>query len=66
MKDTVIVNTRKEFQELLRKEFIPYLTSNNMSCSLPEFQSLGMFHKWTMFFYEGNCIELVENKSPTT
>jgi hypothetical protein len=55
------VKTRKEFQELLRNEFIPYMNNNGMSQFLIDFQKAGMFHKWTMFFYEDKCVEIKEN-----
>jgi len=58
--DNIIVKTRKEFQELLRNDFIPYINDNGMSSFLPGFQKDGMFHKWTMFFYSGKCVELIE------
>ena len=60
MENRITVSTRKEFQQLLRSRFIPYLTINEMSSFIPLFQKDGMFHKWTMFFYEDICIELVE------
>ena len=61
MMENIIVTTRKEFQELLRGEFIPYLNGNGMSCFILGFQKDGMFHKWTMFFYGDKCVELIED-----
>jgi hypothetical protein len=37
------------------------MNNNGMSQFLIEFQKAGMFHKWTMFFYEDKCVEIKEN-----
>jgi hypothetical protein len=62
MEIKVIVNTRKEFQELLRSDFIPYLVSNGFAKDIPFYQSQGMFSKWTSYFYPDKSVELIENK----
>jgi hypothetical protein len=56
----VIVNTRKEFHDLLRNDFIPHLVSNGLGKDIEFYQSCGMFNKWTMYFYPGKSVELVE------
>jgi len=62
MVNDVIVNTRKEFQELLRSGFIPYLLSNGFGGDIAFYQSQGMFSKWTMFFTPDRSVELIEKK----
>ena len=56
----IIVNTRKEFQELLRSDFIPYLVSNGFGGDIAFYQSQGMFNKWTSYFYPNRSVELIE------
>ena len=51
MENKNIVYTRKEFNELLRKEFIPYLIEEGLQSHIDFFNHCGMFHKWTSFFY---------------
>lgn len=53
---------RKEFIELLREEFIPYLLNNDMKSYILAFQK-DMFSKWTAFFYcENNICQTVKIK----
>jgi hypothetical protein len=58
----IIVNTRKEFQELLRSDFIPWLNENGFSKEISHYQKDGMFHKWTSYFYPNKSVELIEIK----
>ena len=59
--EEIIVNTRVEFQEFLRNDFIPYLVSSGFEKDIHFYQKQGMFSKWTSYFYPGKSVTLVSD-----
>ena len=58
----IIVNTRKEFNELIRTDFIPYLNENGFTKKDIQFyKNSGMFSNWTEYFYPNKSVKLIEN-----
>lgn len=56
-----IVTNRKEFQKLLKSEFVPHLQENGYDYFL-KLWSREMFVEWTFFFYEDRVVTLKEIK----
>jgi len=54
---TQVVKTKKDFIQLLREEFIPYMNK----CGLNDFiinNQKEMFTTWNIFFYEDKIVKL--------
>lgn len=51
------VSSKKEFQQLLREDFIPYMNSVGMGDFIKTNQK-EMFSAWTIYFYPNKSVEL--------
>jgi len=50
---------RKEFNEIIRKEFIPFMNKNGLNFFIKTHQR-EMFTEWTMFFFNNKIFYLTE------
>ena len=56
-----VVTTRKDFQMLLKYEFVPYLKENGFD-DFVKCWSREMFVEWTFFFYGDRQVYLMGNE----
>jgi hypothetical protein len=58
----VQVSSKREFQQLLREDFIPYMNNIGMGDFIRTNQR-EMFTTWTTYFYPNKSVELVNKLS---